>query len=261
METIYAIAAALALAGWFLAAILYVAGWQRGKKGYNQAGDGLALVGLVAALVGLLWLAWRAPLTSAFTRTSLASGLAVLMVVVYGLLAYSRPERLSALATLGLAVPLQADAVGRLWWGIDGATTDVFLPIWAAASTLVGLAGYASLAVAAIMMVLSFGLSRTQEKFSAEWLTAVAGLRKLVWRAAQIALIAVSLSLATGLARAWWGLGRLMLGGSAPALTTWLLLVASMYAQMQGATSRRPARALLALASLMGILSALAMTG
>jgi hypothetical protein len=261
METVYAISAALALAAWFLAAILYVAGWQRRNKGYDRAGDSLALAGLVAALAGVLWLAWRTPLAWAFTPASLASGLAVLMVVDYGLLAYSRSERLSALATLSLAVPLQAYAVGRLWWGIDVATADVFLPIWAAAGTLVGLAGYASLAVAAIMMVLSFGLSRTQETFSAEWLTAVTGLRKLEWRSTQIALIAVSLSLAAGLARAWWGLGRLMLGSSALALTTWLLLVASMYAQMQGSLSRRPARALLALASLMGILAALAMAG
>jgi hypothetical protein len=259
METVYAISGALALAAWFLAAVLYAAGWQQGKKDYDRVGDGLALTGLGLALAGMIGLAWHTPVNSAVTRTSQAAGLAVLMVAHYGLLAHSRPERLSALAALSLVVPLQAYAVGRLWWGVDLATADVFLPIWAVIGTLVGLVGYASLAVAAIMMLLSFGLSRTRETFSAEWLTAVTGLRKLEWRSAQIALIAVSLSLAAGLARAWWGLGRLMPGGSVWALTTWLLLVASMYAQMQGAIPRRPARALLGLASVMGILAALAM--
>jgi hypothetical protein len=52
-----------------------------------------------------------------------------------------------------------------------------------------------------------------------------------------------------------------MIGGFTWALITWLLLVASTYAQMQDAIPRRPARALFALASAMGILSALAMAG
>jgi hypothetical protein len=184
-----------------------------------------------------------------------------LVVVEYVVLAHSRPERLSALATLALAVSLQAYAVGRLWWGVDAAPADVFLPIWAAAGTLAGLVGYASLAVAASMMLLSFGLARTKETVLTEQLTANTELWKLEWRPTQIALIALSLSLAVGLVRAWWGLGQLMLGGLTWALITWLLLVASTYASMQGAIPRRPARALFALAGVMGILSALAMAG
>jgi hypothetical protein len=261
METIYAIPSALALAAWFVAVALYAVGWQQAKKEYNRVGDGLALAGLIAALAGMVWFDWRAPVNMAFTRTSLATGLAVLIVLEYGLLAHSRPERLSALVVLAVAVPLQAYAVGRLWWGVDAAPADVFLPIWAAVGTLAGLVGYASLAVAASMMLLSFGLSRTKETISAERPTAHMKLWELEWHPTQIALIALSLSLAVGLARAWWGLGQLMGGGLTWALITWLLLVASTYASMQGAIPRRPARALFALAGVMGILSALAMAG
>jgi hypothetical protein len=261
METVYAIPGALALAAWFLAVVLYAVGWQQKKKEYGRAGDGLALAGLIAALAGVVWLAWRAPLGFAFTRSSLATGLAVLIVVEYMLLVRSGEERLPARVTLGLAVPLQAYAVGQLWWGVDVAPADVFLPIWAAVGMLAGLVGYASLAVAAIMMVLSSGSSLTTETSSTAPLADGTKFWELEWRFTQIALIALSLSLAARLARAWWGLGQLMIGGFTWALITWLLLVASTYAQMQDAIPRRPARALFALASAMGILSALAMAG
>jgi hypothetical protein len=110
-----------------------------------------------------------------------------------------------------------------------------------------------------MMILLSFILTRIQNKLSTQHLTAAIGLPALEWQSWQIALVALSLSLSMGLVRIWWGLGQVIVGGVPWALITWLLLAASAYGLMQGATHRRSARAILVLACVIGIVSVLTM--
>jgi hypothetical protein len=260
MDSIYAAPGTMVLVEWLLAAVLYTVGWYQSKYGLRRVSDGLALAGLVTALASVGWLAWDVSPKLALARSSLATGLAVSALAVYAVVAHRRTERLSALAMLGFAIPLQAYAVGRLWWGIEVAPPDIFLPLWMTLRTLTGLVGYGALIVAATVIILSFALSRTRGQLSMDQLTAAAGLSALEWRSWRIALIALSVSLSAGLIRSWWGLGQVMAGGFVWALITWLLLVAGAYGLTQGALPRRPARVLLVLACAVAIIAVLTMS-
>jgi hypothetical protein len=209
----------------------------------------------------VVWLAWDKNINLALSRSCLATGFAVCLLAVYALFARRREERLSALATLGLAVPVQAYAVGRLWWGLAGETQEFFLVVWQVLHVLAGLLGYASLAVAAIMIVLSFTLARAADRLSEGQLSAAKDLALVEWRSLQVALIAITVSLSAGLIHAWWGLGHVLDGSFPWAPVTWLLMVSGLYALLQGALPRRSARGLLVLAALTGIMAVLAMGG
>jgi hypothetical protein len=162
---------------------------------------------------------------------------------------------------LGLAVPLQAYAVGRLWWGVEAVPQGAFLPLWMTLRTLTGLVGYGSLTVGAGTTLLVFVLSRAWGRLSEGHKVAGVGLPVLAWRSFQIALVALSVSLLIGLIRSWWGLGQVMVGGSVWSLATWLLLLAGVYGLIQAAIPRRITRALLVLAGVVAIVAALAMAG
>jgi hypothetical protein len=115
--------------------------------------------------------------------------------------------------------------------------------------------------MSAMLILLSFTLTRIQNRLSVEHLAAAIGLPALEWQSWQIALVALSLSLSIGLIRSWWGLGLVILGGVPWALITWLLLAASAYGFIQGAAHRRTGRALLVLACAVGIVSVLTLAG
>jgi hypothetical protein len=263
MDLVYAIPGSVALIEWLLAAALYAIAWRRMKPGLNRFGDALAVAGLVTALGGAAWLVWAGTLNPALIRSSLATGWAVSALVVYAVLAHRRQERLSALAVLVFAILLQVLAVAGLLsqWGAEAPLPEVFLPLWTALRTLTGLVGYGGLAMSAMLILLSFTLTRIQHRLSVEHLTAAIGLPALEWQAWQIALVALGLSLSIGLIRSWWGLGLVILGGIPWALITWLLLAASAYGFIQGAAHRRTARALLVLACAVGIVSVLSLSG
>ncbi len=258
MDFVYVIPGIVALVEWLLAAILYAIGWYRLKSGLNRFGDSLVAAGLVTALGGVVWQVWASALHPGLIRSSLATGLAGSALVVYAAIAHRRDERLSALAMLAFAIPVHAFAIAQwLWWGTGASLPEAFLPLWTALRTLTGLVGYGGLAMSAMMILLSFILTRTQKRLSVEHLRAAKGLPVLEWKSWQIALVALSLSLSVGLIRTWWGLGQMIAGGMSWALITWLLLAASAYALMQGATHRPLARALLFLAGGVGIVSVL----
>lgn len=275
MDSVYALPGLVALAEWFLAAMLYVVGWYRTKYSLNRAGDGLVLAGLVTTLAGVAWLGWDVSANLVLARSSLAAGLAVAMLAVYALLARRRTERLSALAILGLAIPIQAYAAGRLWWGGEVVPPATFMPLWLVFRVATGLVGYGGLAVAATAITLSFTLSRMptyrsplgidppqgRDKFSPAWVVAAMGLSALEWRSVQIALVALSVSLSAGLIRSWWGLGQVMADGITWALITWLFLAAGAYGLMQGAVARRLARALFLFACVIGAVAVLTISG
>jgi hypothetical protein len=262
MDFIYAIPGIVALVEWFLAAALYAVGWYRLKSGLNRYGDGLVVAGLVTALGGAAWLIWAATLNLGLIRSSLATGLVVSALAVYAVIAYRRDERLSALAMLVFAIPVQAFAMAQLlWWGAETSLPEAFLPLWMVLRTLTGLAGYGGLAVSAMLIILSFTLTRMQNRLSLDHLTAAIGLAALEWGSWQIALVALSLSSSIGLIRTWWGLGQVIVGGIPWALITWLLLAASAYGLIQGAAHRRSTRALLVIAGAVGIVSVLTMAG
>lgn len=261
MDSVYAIPGAVALLEWLLAAALYAVAWHRMKYGLNRMGDGLAVAGLVTSAVGIAWLAWDGLANLALGRSGLATGLAASTLIVYAVLAHRRMERLSAFLVLGFAIPIQAYAVGRLWWGVEAVPPGMFLPLWLAFRTLAGLVGYGGLAVGATMIVLSFVLTRMRGKLSVDRLTAAVGLPALEWRSLQIALVALSASLSVELIRSWWGLGQVMADGLTWALITWLLLTAGIYGLMQGGAPRRPARALLVLACVVELVAVLTMAG
>jgi len=262
MDFVYVIPGIVALVEWFLAAVLYAVGWYRLKSGLNRFGDSLVVAGLVTALGGAAWLVWTAALNLGPIRSSLATGLAGSALVVYAVLAHRRNERLTALAMLSFAIPVQAFATAQwLWLGAGASLPEAFLPLWTAFRTLTGLVGYGGLAMSAMMILLSFILTRTQKRLSVDHLTAAIGLPALEWQSWQIALVALSLSLSFGLIRTWWGLGQMIAGGMSWALITWLLLAASAYGLMQGAAHRRSARALLVIAGVVGIVSVLTMVG
>jgi hypothetical protein len=260
MGSIYAAPGAVALVGWLLAAVLYAVGWYRPRYSLDRVRGGLVVVGLASALAGVAWLAWDVSPNLALTRSSLATGLAVSALVVYAILAHRPTDKLSALAILGFAIPVQAYAVGRLWWGVEVVPSGIFLPLWMALRTLTGLVGYGALIVAATAITLSFTLSRMRGQFFIHWLAAAAGLSTLEWRSWRIALVALGVSLSAGLIRSWWGLGQVMAGGFVWALITWLLLVAGAYGLTQGALRRRPARVLLVLAGVVAIVAAVTMS-
>lgn len=262
MDLAYTIPGAAALIVWFLAAALYTVGWYRLKPNLNQFGDSLGIVGLVTAAGGATWLAWDAPWDLALIQSSLTSGVAVSALVVYALLAHQRRERLSALAMLIFAIPIQAVAMGQLF----GQTAEVFLPdtllpLWMPLRTLTGLVGYGGLAVSAMMVLLIFALARIKERLSVDHLAAGIGLRALEWRSWQIALVALSISVSIGLIRTWWGTGQVMLGGNSWTMVTWLLVAASAVGLMQGATRARLARVLVVLACVVGVFSILTVAG
>jgi hypothetical protein len=261
MSTIYAISGTVALIEWVAAAVLFAVGWYATRKSLDRWGDGLAVAGLFTASVGMILLVWDRIVNLTLSQSSLATGFAVCLLVVYACFARSRPERLSALAVLGLAIPAQAYAVGQLWRGFQERAQLAFLPIWQALCILAGLLGYASLAVAALMIVLSFVLVRTADRLSDSQLFAARDLVSVAWWSIQVAMVALTLSLAAGLIRAWWGLGQVVAVDLRWALITWLLMSSGFYSLRQGALPRRLARGLLVLAALAGIAGVLAMGG
>jgi hypothetical protein len=261
MSTAYAIPGTAALVEWVLAVVLFAVGWHSARRELNPWGEGLTVAGVVTTSAGVVWLALGKSINLALSRSSLATGFAVCLLVGYALFAHGREERLSALATLGLAVPVQAYAVGRLWWGLASEPQELFLPAWQVLRVLAGLLGYASLAVAAIMIVLSFVLARAADRLSEGQLSAAKDLVSVEWLSLQVALVALTLSLSAGLIHAWWGLGHVLDGSFPWAPVTWLLMVSGLYALLQGALPRRSARGLLVLAALTGIMAVLAMGG
>ena len=262
MDLAYTIPGAAALIAWLLAAALYAVGWNRIKTGLNQFGDSLGVVGLITAAGGAVWLAWDAPRNLTLIRSSLTSGLAVSALVVYVVLGHRRRERLSALAMLIFAIPIQAVAVGQLFGhGVEVFLPETFLPLWMLLRTLTGLVGYSGLAVSAMMILLISALARMKERLSVDQLAAGIGLRALEWKSWQIALVALSVSVSIGLIRTWWGTGQVMLGGNNWALITWLLVAASAIGLMQGATAPRLARVLVVLACVVGAFSVLTVAG
>jgi hypothetical protein len=261
MGTLYAIPGTVALVEWLVAFVLFAASWYRTKYDLNRVGDSLVLAGLVTGLAGVVWLASDVSVELALTRSSRVTGLSVSALTIYATLAYRRTERLSALAMLSFTIPIQAYAVGRLWWGIEVVPPQVLMPVWMALGTLMGLVGYGGLAVAAAMIALSFVLYRVREKLPADRLAAAAGLPALEWRSLQIAVVTLTASLSIGLFRLWWGLGQVMAGGLIWALVTWFLLMAGVYGLLGGGVPRRPARALLVLACGVGVLAVLTLTG
>jgi hypothetical protein len=261
MESTYAIPGAVALVEWLLAAALYTFGWYRTKYNSDQVADGLAVAGLVTALAGVAWLTWDVAANLWSARSSLATELAVSMLAIHMILSRRRTERLSTLLTLAFVIPVQAYAVGRLWWQVEVVPSTELLPFWTAFRTLTGVVGYASLAAGAALITLSYILAWMKGKIPVDRLTAAAGLPALEWRSCQIALIALSISLWAGLIRSWWGLGQVIVDGSGWALVSWLLLVAGTYSLVQGAVPRGLARALLVLACAVGLAAALMMAG
>ncbi len=262
MDFNYAIPGVAALIEWLLAAALYGLGWYRVKHDLYRFGDSLSAAGLVTASGGAVWLASQVSLNPVLVRSSLATGLAVSELVIYAVLARRRTERLSAAVMLGFAILIQSFAVVHMFWpGTEASLPQAFLPLWIALGTLTGLVGYGGLAVSAMMVLLSFTLARMRHRLSLDRLTAAIGLRKLEWQSWQIALVALSTSISISLIRTWWGLGQVMVGSFPWALITWLLLAAGAYGLLQGATHSRPARALLVLACVAGIVSVLAMAG
>lgn len=261
MDFAYAIPGTAALIEWLLAAALYAVGWYRIRPCLNRVGDAVVAAGLFTTLAGLLWLAWSIAIELAWAPGSLATGLAASALIVYAVLAHRRPERLPALAVLVLSISVQVYAVVRLWWGGEVAPPDVFLSPWIALGTLAGFVGYGGLVVAAALIGLSFTLNRWPGRLSADRLAVAVRLPALEWWSVQIALVALSISLSMGLIHSWWGLGQVKVGGLTWALAIWLLITARAYSAIQGALSRRPARALLVLACLVGVVAALTILG
>lgn len=261
MDSVYAIPGAVALVEWFLAGTLYVVGWYRTKPSLNRMADGLSLAGLVTALAGVAWLIWDVSTSLALARSSLATGLAVSALTVHMILARRRTERLSTLLTLGFALPIQAYAVGRLWWKIEVVPPGVFLPVWMAFRTLTGLVGYGCLVAGAALIILSFTPPKMRDRLSLDRLATAPRLLALEWRFFRVALVALTVSLSAELIRSWWGLGQVTGGGFIWALTTWLLLTAGGYGLIQGGVPRRLAYVLLILACVAGVVAALTMAG
>lgn len=260
MESIYAVPGTAGLVEWLLAAVFYAFGWYRAKYGFNRLGDGLVVAGWVTSLAGVAWLAWDVSPSLALTRSSLAAGLGAAAVAVYAVLAHGRKERLSAILILALAIPAQAYAAGRLWWGVEIAPPEMFLPLWVTLGTLTGLVGYGALGVGVLVTFLDFAFSRARARLPEDQLPVAAGLLVLEWRSLQTALVALSISLLVELIRSWWGLGQVPVDDFAWGLITWLLLSAGMVGLMQDSIPRRPARAILVLAGTAAIIAVLTWT-
>ncbi len=191
---------------------------------------------MVTAVVDVAWRVSIATPALAFARSSLATGLAVATLAVYAALAAHRAERLSVFPLLAPAILAQAYAVGRLWWGVEGVPQDSFGLVWLIPGVLTGLAGAGALGVGAAMM----GLAAVSEK-APERLPGLqaAELLKLGEEAVHLALVNLSVSLALGLARSWWGLGQAVSGGLVWSAVAWLLLAAGAYGLAQPGLSRR----------------------
>jgi hypothetical protein len=262
MNLAYAIPGLAALFEWSSAAALFAIGWYWMKSGLNRFGDSLAVSGLVTAAGGAVWLVWDRPPNLALVQSSLTTGLAVSALVIYVIHSHRRAERLSAFSMLIFAISVQVLAVVLMFGsGAQIVLPEAFLPLWMALRTLTGLAGYGALAVSAVMILLIFALGRMKERLSVDQWAAGLGLRGLEWRSWQIALVALSISISTGLLRAWWGTGQVLVDGIRWALITWLLVAASAVGLMQGGTRSRLARILLVLACVVGVVSVLAMAG
>jgi hypothetical protein len=262
MGVVYAIPGAAVLIEWFLAAALYALGWYRAQRSFNRVGDSLALAGVVTSLAGVTWLAWDTMPELALARSSLATGLAVSMLAVYAVLAGQRPERLSGLLVLGLAIPAQAYAVGRLWWQVEAAPRAVFLPLWMVLRAATGLVGTGALGVGVAMIALTLAFYRTRDRLpEGRHAPGAVELSTLRWRSVYVALVALSVSLSFDLARSWLGLGQVMEDGFVWSLIAWLLVTAGAYGWMQGAIPRRLAHPLLVLAWAAAIGAVLSMAG
>jgi hypothetical protein len=222
---------------WLLAAVLYAASWRWPRRSWlGRAGDSLAVAGMATALADIAWRTGIAAPALAFARSSLVTGLAVALLAVYAGLAAHRAERLSAFLLLALAIPAQAYAVGRLWWGVEVIPQDAFGPLWLIPGVLTGLAGAGALGVGAATM----SLAAASEKAPDRWpVLQAAELPVLGQVAVRLALINLSVSLALILARVWWGLGQVVSGGLAWLAVAWLLLAASAYGPMPEGSSRR----------------------
>jgi hypothetical protein len=203
----------------------------------GRLGDSLAVAGMVTALADVAWRAWwiSAP-ALAFARSSLVTGLAVATLVVYAALAAHRAERLSAFPLLALAIPAQAYAVGRLWWGVEVIPQDVFGPLWLIPGVLAGLVGAGALGVGAATMGLAAASEKAPDRLPA---LQAAELPVLGEEAVHLALVNLSVSLALVSARSWWGLGQVVSGGLVWSTVAWLLLVAGAYGLTQPGISRR----------------------
>jgi hypothetical protein len=262
MGVIYVIPGAAVLIEWFLAAALYAFGWRRAQRGFNRGGDGLVLAGVVTSLAGVAWLAWDVAPGLAFARSSLATGLAVSMLAIYAVLIRWRAERRPVFLILGLAIPAQAYAVGRLWWQVEAAPRAVFLPLWMVLRAVTGLIGTGALGVGVAMIVLALAFYRTRD-----WLPegrhtlGAVELSTLQWRSVYVALVALSASLSFDLARSWLGLGQVMEDGFVWSLIAWLLVTAGACGLMQEAIPRRLAHPLLVLALAAAIGAVLSMAG
>jgi hypothetical protein len=222
---------------WLLATVLYAASWRWPRRSWlGRVGDSLAVAGMVTALADIAWRAGIAAPALAFARSSLVTGLAVATLAVYAGLAAHRIERLSAFLLLAVAIPAQAYAVGRLWWGVEAIPQDAFGPLWLIPGLLTGLVGAGALGVGAAMMGLAAASEKAPDQLSA---LQAAELPVLGEVAVRLALVNLSVSLALVLARAWWGLGQVVSGGLAWSAVAWLLLAAGVYGLMPEGSSRR----------------------
>jgi hypothetical protein len=242
MELVYTLPAMAALLEWFLAAVLYAAGWRWPRRDLDRMGDSLAVAGMVTALADVAWQAWNTTPALALARSSLVTGLAVAALAVYAALAARRTERLSAFLILALVVPAQAYAIGWLWWRAEVIPQDVFGPIWLALGALAGLVGAGALGVGAATIGLAVASEKAQDRLPG---FEVAELPALGERALRLALAALSVSLSLVLVRSWWGLGQVVGGGLVWSAVAWLLLAAGTYGLTQKGISRRLYLALL----------------
>lgn len=261
IETFYAVPGAIALIEWLLATLFYAFSWYQARDAFRRWGDGLVLAGWITSLATVAWLAWSVSPDMVLARSSLAMGLGAAVVAVYGALAHERTERVSAILILGLAIPAQAYAVGRMWRGVEVMPQAVFMPTWAVLRTVIGFVGYGALGVAIVVTLLAFVFARARARLPGDQLPVIARLMALEWRSVRIALVALSVSLAVELVRSWWGMGQVMVDGFGWLLITWLLLVAAAYGFMQGAIPRRFVRVLLVLAAMAAGIAALAIAG
>ncbi len=236
MELVYVLPGAATLFEWLLAAVLYAASWRWPRRSWlSRAGDSLAVAGMVTALADI---AWRAGITApalVFARSSLVTGLAVATLAVYAGLAAHRTERLSAFLLLALAIPAQAYAIGRLWWGAEVVPQDAFGPLWLIPGVLTGMVGAGALGVGAATMGLAAASEKAPDRLPA---LQAAELPVLGEVAVRLALINVSVSLTLVLARSWWGLGQVASGGWVWSVVAWLLLAAGVYGSTQAGSTQ-----------------------
>jgi hypothetical protein len=237
MGLLYILPGAAVLFEWFLAAILYAASWRWPRRSLlGRLGDSLAVAGMVTALADIAWRASIAAPVLAFARSSLVTGLAVATLVVYAALAAHRTERLSAFLLLALAIPAQAYAIGRLWWGVEVIPQEAFGLLWLIPGVLAGLVGAGALGVGAATMGLAAASEKAPDRLPA---LQAAELPVLGEEAVHLALVNLSVSLALVLARAWWGLGQVVSSGLVWSAVAWLLLAAGAYGLAQQGISRR----------------------